>query len=112
MVANSTSMNNEISTVELEDFRKDPSAYADRLLLDVRESDEWAEGHLPGAVHIPLALVTTKIMDIVTSKDVPILIYCHTGGRAATAARMLREMGYTHVESMNGGWCQWVGNHC
>ena len=77
------------------------------ILVDVREESEWANGHLPGAIHIGKGVmerdVETKIPD--TSSD--IVLYCGGGYRSALAADNLQKMGYTNVISMDGGVRGW-----
>ena len=78
------------------------------ILVDVREESEWANGHLPGAIHIGKGVmerdVETKIPD--TSSD--IVLYCGGGYRSALAADNLQKMGYTNVVSMDGGFRGWT----
>jgi rhodanese-related sulfurtransferase len=78
------------------------------ILVDVREESEWANGHLPGAIHIGKGVmerdVETKIPD--TSAD--IVLYCGGGYRSALAADNLQKMGYTNVVSMDGGFRGWT----
>ena len=80
------------------------------LLLDVREADEYAAGHLPGAVLLPRGLLEFKLSATPAygSRDLRIVVYCKTSGRAALAAATLREMGYTHVRSIAGGFDAWA----
>jgi rhodanese-related sulfurtransferase len=80
------------------------------LLLDVREADEYAAGHLPGAVLLPRGLLEFKLSATPAygSRDLRIVVYCKTSGRAALAAATLREMGYTHVQSIAGGFDAWA----
>ena len=80
------------------------------LVLDVREPDEYATGHLPGAVNIPRGLLEFKLsgMPAYEPRDLKIVLYCKTGGRAALAACTLHEMGYVSVQSVAGGIDAWV----
>lgn len=79
-------------------------------LIDVREPGEYLAGHLPGALNIPRGVLEFKIGDNATlaNKDLPIVLYCKTGGRAALAAVNLQRMGYQHVRSLSGGFDGWV----
>jgi molybdopterin/thiamine biosynthesis adenylyltransferase/rhodanese-related sulfurtransferase len=77
------------------------------LALDVREPDEYEEGALPGAVHIPRGHLEAQIEGRVPDKDGPIVIYCAGGVRSAFAAKTLGELGYTDVTSMAGGFGRW-----
>lgn len=80
------------------------------LLIDVRESDEYAAGHIPGAVHISRGLLEFKLSNTaeLSARDLRIVLYCKTSGRAALAACSLREMGYLQVSSVAGGFDAWV----
>jgi rhodanese-related sulfurtransferase len=80
------------------------------VLLDVREADEYASGHIPGAVHISRGLLEFKLSNApeLASRDLKIVLYCKTSGRAALAAKALNDMGYLNVESIAGGFDAWV----
>lgn len=80
------------------------------LLLDVREADEFQAGHIPGAVNIPRGLLEFKLGSDpqLAERGLNIVIYCKTGGRAALAARALKEMGYLQVQSIAGGFDAWA----
>lgn len=79
-------------------------------IIDVREPGEYQAGHLPGAVNIPRGVLEFKIGDnaALANKDLPIVLYCKTGGRAALSAVNLQRMGYTQVRSLTGGYDGWV----
>ncbi len=84
---------------------------ADRpLLLDVREQDEWQEGHLPGAVHIPRSNLESRVETLVPDRAREIVVYCAVGVRSAFAAKTLTELGYDNVVSMAGGFTDWKRN--
>ena len=80
------------------------------LLLDVREADEYAAGHLTGAVHISRGLLEFKFTNnpALQPRDLKIVLYCKTSGRAALSAVALHEMGYLNVQSLAGGFDAWV----
>lgn len=80
------------------------------LLLDVREADEYAAGHLSGATHIPRGLLEFKFSSTpaLQPRDLKIVLYCKTSGRAALSAVSLHEMGYLNVQSIAGGYDAWV----
>lgn len=78
------------------------------LLIDVREHEEWAKGHLPRARHLCKGIIERDIEGLVPDHDADIVLYCGGGYRSALAADNLRQMGYTGVTSMNGGWRGWV----
>ncbi|MBE2263694.1 MAG: sulfurtransferase [Burkholderiaceae bacterium] len=80
------------------------------VLIDVREADEFAAGHLSGAVNIPRGLLEFKLSasPALQSRDLNILLYCKTSGRAALSAAALHEMGYLNVRSLAGGFDAWA----
>ena len=80
------------------------------VLIDVREADEYAAGHLPGAVHMSRGMLEFKMAGNpkMQSRDLNIVLYCKTSGRAALSAKSLADMGYTHVRSIAGGVDAWV----
>lgn len=79
------------------------------VVLDVREYDEYAAGHLPGAINIPRGILEFKIGMVpeAANKLAQLLIYCRTSGRAALSAVQLQRLGYTAVVSLSGGFEQW-----
>jgi rhodanese-related sulfurtransferase len=62
--------------------------------IDVREQDEWDEGHLPGAVHIPRGNLESRIENVVTDKTTPVVLYCASASRSAFAAESLLALGF------------------
>lgn len=76
-------------------------------IVDVRESNEWDEGHVPGATHVPRGFLESRIESAVPDRDAPVILYCAGGVRSALAVRQLAELGYTDVSSMAGGFQQW-----
>jgi rhodanese-related sulfurtransferase len=78
------------------------------LLVDVRADNEWAHGHLPGAVHLGKGIIERDIVQRVPDTSAKLILYCGGGFRSALAAENLQKMGYTNVESMDGGWRGWV----
>jgi len=77
------------------------------LVLDVRSDSEYAEGHVPGARHIPFLDVDERHAELGVAKDEPIVVYCAHGPRAAWAARSLRDAGYTDVVYLEGHMTSW-----
>ena len=77
------------------------------LLVDVREDNEWAKGHLPGAVHMGRGVIERDIEKSMPETGTKMILYCGGGFRSALVADNLRKMGYTSVESMDGGWRGW-----
>jgi rhodanese-related sulfurtransferase len=80
-----------------------------RTIIDVREYDEYAAGHLPGAINIPRGILEFKIGMVpeCANKDGAFLIYCRTSGRAALSAVQLQRLGYSNIISMGGGFEAW-----
>src|ERR1700741_2473144 len=78
------------------------------VLVDVREDAEWAMGHLPNAVHLGKGVIERDIEQRVPDTAAKVILYCGGGFRAALAADNLQKMGYTNVESMDGGWKGWL----
>jgi molybdopterin/thiamine biosynthesis adenylyltransferase/rhodanese-related sulfurtransferase len=77
------------------------------LFLDVREADEYAQGALPGALHLPRGLLELQVEGRVPDKDRKIVVYCAGGTRSALAAQALGQLGYSDVASMAGGFNKW-----
>jgi molybdopterin/thiamine biosynthesis adenylyltransferase/rhodanese-related sulfurtransferase len=78
------------------------------VVVDVRESEEFASGHIPGAKHIPRGYLESRIEGVVPDRSQHVVLYCASGNRSAYAARTLVEdLGYEHVESMRGGITLW-----
>lgn len=80
------------------------------VLIDVREADEYAAGHLPGAVHLSRGLLEFKLSGTpaLSARDLKVVLYCKTSGRAALAACAMQDMGYLNLKSIAGGFDAWV----
>ncbi len=78
-------------------------------LIDVRESDEYEAGHIPGEVNIPRGVLEFKLSSSpeLSARDLKLVLYCKTSGRSALAASSLQEMGYMNVQSISGGFDAW-----
>ena len=77
------------------------------VLLDVRESDEYQRGHLPGALLIPRGVLENQAPQLLRDTDVEIVVYCGSGRRSVLACDVLQMMGYSNVASMHGGFRAW-----
>jgi sulfur-carrier protein adenylyltransferase/sulfurtransferase len=78
------------------------------VIVDVREADEFAVGHIPGAKHVPRTYLESRIEAAVPDRDAHVILYCASGQRSAYGARtMTQELGYTDVASMRGGIALW-----
>jgi len=75
-------------------------------VIDVRESDEYESGHVPNAMHVPLATVPNSL-DIFWSDD-EVYLVCHSGGRSMRACEFLHEQGITNVVNVVGGTAGWI----
>lgn len=97
--------------IKEEDFRetkKKMDAGEKMVLVDVREDNEWARGHIPGAVHLGKGVIERDIEKAIPDKETPLVLYCGGGFRSALAADNLQKMGYRNVTSMDGGWRGWT----
>jgi molybdopterin/thiamine biosynthesis adenylyltransferase/rhodanese-related sulfurtransferase len=79
----------------------------DAKIVDVREKNEWDEGHIPGAILVPRGYLELRIENAVPDKSQPVVLYCAGGTRSVLAARTLQDMGYTDVRSVSGGFGAW-----
>ena len=75
---------------------------APHIVLDVREQDEFDEGHIPNAILIPYTEIDAKAEEILTDKDAQILVYCRSGRRSKIASESLANLGYTNVKEFGG----------
>jgi rhodanese-related sulfurtransferase len=91
----------EISTSQLKAWMTTGQTFT---LIDVREDNEWQEGHAATALHIPRWTLSGKIGTVVPDKTARIVLYCLGGVRSAAAAEALQKMGYTNVFSLTGGF--------
>jgi adenylyltransferase/sulfurtransferase len=77
------------------------------VLLDVREGDEWRQGHIPQAVGIPRGFLELRVEEKVPDHKTPVILQCASGTRSLLAARSLRELGYENVYNLTGGFNAW-----
>jgi len=75
-------------------------------VLDVRGASEWTQGHIPGALHVPLGYLTDRIAEI--PSDRPIVVHCQSGSRSSIAASLLKRAGLDHVSNLTGGITAWA----
>ncbi|HQE91298.1 MAG TPA: rhodanese-like domain-containing protein [Anaerolineae bacterium] len=76
------------------------------VIIDVREADEYAVGHIPGAVLIPLGALPDRLDEVPTDK--PVVMVCRSGSRSAQAVQILHKAGFTNVHNMTGGMNAWL----
>lgn len=97
--------------IKEEDYRevkKKLDAGQKMTLVDTREDNEWARGHIPNAIHLSKGVIERDIEAAIPDKDTTIVLYCGGGFRSALAADNLQKMGYRNVISMDGGWRGWT----
>ncbi|MGH9713378.1 MAG: rhodanese-like domain-containing protein [Candidatus Acidiferrales bacterium] len=97
--------------IKEEDYRevkKKLDAGEKMIMVDTREDNEWARGHIPNAIHLSKGVIERDIERTIPDKDAPIVLYCGGGYRSALAADNLQKMGYRNVISMDGGWRGWT----
>jgi molybdopterin/thiamine biosynthesis adenylyltransferase len=91
----------------------DPAVVSEQLgngvvVVDVRETDEWSAGHIPGAKHVPKSHLESRIEGAAPDRSAHVVLYCASGNRSAWAARtLIDDLGYEHVASMTGGFTLW-----
>jgi rhodanese-related sulfurtransferase len=105
LVASAKARIQEVSLESAEQAIRDADA-----LIDVREADEFGAGHLPGAIHASRGMLEFKMSGnpALSARDINIVLYCKTSGRAALAACALHDMGYLNVKSISGGFDAWA----
>ncbi|HUJ18834.1 MAG TPA: rhodanese-like domain-containing protein [Nitrospirota bacterium] len=79
------------------------------VLLDVRTNKEYEQGHIPGAVHIPLSEIGDKIKKL--KKDKELVVYCRNGSQSIWAIKRLMGMGYKNLANLKGGYHAWKRAH-
>lgn len=75
------------------------------MMIDVREPDEWAAGHVAGAKHIPLGDLPTRLEEV--PRDQAVLLFCRSGNRSGKATALLQAQGYDQVANVEGGIIAW-----
>ena len=97
-----------VKETNVADVKRRMDAGAKMILVDVREESEWANGHLPGAIHLGKGIIERDVEGRIPDTSTKIVLYCGGGFRSALSADNLQKMGYTNVESMDGGWKGWL----
>ena len=98
-----------VRQMTIEEYRARLARGETYVLIDNREDNEWALGHLPGAVHLGKGVIERDIEKTVADKSTPIVCYCGGGFRSALVCDNLQKMGYTNVVSLDGGIREWMG---
>ena len=96
-----------IKQTNVPDVKKRLEAGEKLILVDTREDNEWARGHLPGAIHLSKGIIERDVEAAIPDKNAEIILYCGGGFRSALVADNLQKMGYTNPVSMDGGWRGW-----
>jgi len=81
------------------------------VILDVRSAKEYSQGHIPDAVNLPYEQLRNRLKELPQDKNTELVVYCHSGGRAAIAERILLALGYTDVKDLGGHWKEWMGRN-
>jgi rhodanese-related sulfurtransferase len=97
-----------IKEEDFRDIKKKLDAGEPMIIIDTREDNEWARGHIPNAVHLGKGVIERDIEKAIPDKDTALVLYCGGGYRSALAADNLQKMGYRNVISMDGGWRGWT----
>jgi rhodanese-related sulfurtransferase len=77
------------------------------LVLDVRSRDEYAKGHIPGAINVPHDELAARIAELPSAKSREIVVHCQSGRRAQLAEATLHGAGYSNVRDLSGHWQEW-----
>jgi molybdopterin/thiamine biosynthesis adenylyltransferase/rhodanese-related sulfurtransferase len=96
-----------IKIISLDDCKRRFDAKDGSVFVDVREKDETRLGFIPGAVLMPRGFIEQQAAQKLPNKDAKLIVYCQSGNRSAFAAKLLQEMGYTHVEGAVPGYGRW-----
>lgn len=81
----------------------------DAVVVDVRDSKEYEQGHIPGSVNVPYASLDDRIDELERYKERPVVIVCKMGQHAGTAGRKLKARGFENVRRLSGGMAEWTG---
>lgn len=105
LVTSAKALIREVPVTQAEDVIRNAD-----VLIDVREAEEFVAGHIPGAMHASRGMLEFKLSSTpeLSARDLKIVLYCKTSGRAALAARSLHDMGYLSVTSIDGGYDAWI----
>jgi molybdopterin/thiamine biosynthesis adenylyltransferase/rhodanese-related sulfurtransferase len=96
-----------VPEVTADEVKRAADSKSGTILLDVREKEEFRDGHLAGAISVPRGFLEMQVEGKVADKSAPVITYCQSGVRSLLAGRILKEMGYTNVRSMGGGFGAW-----
>jgi rhodanese-related sulfurtransferase len=97
-----------IKSVTIQDVKAAMDKKEKAIYLDVRDPNEYAAGHLPGAINISRGLLEFNVWDKIPDKNAKIYVYCKTGGRSALATKTLNDLGYKNAVLMNASFEDWI----
>ncbi|MGD0869599.1 MAG: rhodanese-like domain-containing protein [Bryobacteraceae bacterium] len=93
-----------VKHIDIDGYKKMAAAGEKHVLVDTREDNEWANGHVAGAVHLSRGIIERDIETAYPDKATTLVLYCGGGYRSALVADNLQKMGYTGAISLDGGW--------
>ncbi len=97
-----------VTDISQEQFLSNPPKGA--LILDVRTPEEFSSGHVPDAVNIPHDALASRLPELESDRDRPVIVYCERGGRASKATSVLLDAGYENVFHLAGDMSEWRAN--
>lgn len=102
-----------MNTITCKELNEKLASKEEFILLDVRNQDEWDEGHIEGAILLPLHILPLKYTEVLLDKDQLVVTCCRSGGRSGQALQFLESQGYINVYSLEGGYneyCEQIGD--
>lgn len=97
----------EVGEIDIHQLKRAQEQGENVYVIDIRERDEFVQGYIPGARYVPRGFLELRMEEITPNRDAPIVFYCAGGVRSLLAARAVKEMGYTNVTSLQGGFGAW-----
>jgi rhodanese-related sulfurtransferase len=107
-VAPSVSLAEEAPLINAADLAKRTAGPSRPVLLDVRTPQEFAAGHIPGALNIPLAELEKRVGEVKSAGPQDVVVYCMRGGRARVGEEVLAQAGISSILHLDGGMSAWV----
>jgi phage shock protein E len=104
----STVDNSSAPTISQQELLGQIKAKADILILDVRTPSEFKDGHIPGAYNIDHREVESRLNEISSYKNKPVIVYCHSGVRAGKVEIYLAAQGFSQIRHLEGDWSGWI----
>lgn len=85
--------------------------HEDAVVLDVREDNEYADGHIINSIHIPMSYLANRVGELEKFKSKPIIVSCRSGQRSGQACALLKKQGFENVYNLNGGMMAWQSDN-